>query len=100
MDYLGIAEDLQSALADYTHRDQANQELGQDLRAARDPGDASTNTRVVASDPARARLAGDAGRAGGDRAYLDAVAATVKYLLGTAPRPDDPTTRATEDHRA
>ena len=32
VDYLGIAEDLKSALADYTKRDQENQDLGQDLR--------------------------------------------------------------------
>ncbi len=32
VDYLGIAEDLKSALADYTKRDQDHQGLGQDLR--------------------------------------------------------------------
>jgi type I restriction enzyme R subunit len=32
VDYLGIAEELKSALADYTSRDQKNQGMGQDLR--------------------------------------------------------------------
>ena len=32
VDYIGIAEDLKSALADYTQRDRDNQEIGEDVR--------------------------------------------------------------------
>lgn len=87
VDYLGIAEDLKSALADYTVRDQRNQELGQDLREKAIPAMIEKH-EVVASilhghDWRKTLAAGD------PKAFLNALTATVEYLIaqhpGTAP---------------
>ncbi|MGR7027221.1 type I restriction endonuclease subunit R [Geodermatophilus sp. URMC 62] len=95
VDYLGIAEDLKSALKDYTKRDQENEELGQDVRAQALPALLETHevvTAILHGIDWRARLA-----AGGPKAFLHALTATVEHLLaqhpGTAARPctkDDP----------
>ena len=87
VDYLGIAEDLKTALADYTQRDRANQELGQDLREQAIPAlveEHEVVTSMLSGYDWRALLA-----RGGDKAYLRAVAATVDYLLGQHPGPDN-----------
>ncbi|MGB7961838.1 MAG: type I restriction endonuclease subunit R [Propionicimonas sp.] len=87
VDYLGIAEDLKSALVDYTNRDQANQELGEDLRARAIPAMVEQHEIVdgiLTGFDWRKRIA-----AGGDKAYLRAVAATVNWLLGAHPGPED-----------
>ena len=92
VDYLGIAEDLRAALADYTDRDRAGQEMGQDLRAAAIPQMLAEHDIVVGI------LSGVAWRqmlaTPGDRSYLRAVVATVDWLLGAHPGdPADPCTR-------
>ena len=91
VDYLGIAEDLRAALADYTDRDRRGQEMGQDLHAEAIPAMLAEHDIVVgilAEFDWRALLAD-----GGDKAYLREVAATVNYLLGAHPGPvDDPCT--------
>ena len=83
VDYLGIAEDLKSALADYTRRDRENQELGQDLREQAIPAlleEHEIVTSILSGYDWREALA-----EGGDRAYLRAVAGTVNWLLGHHP---------------
>jgi type I restriction enzyme R subunit len=87
VDYLGIAEDLKSALADYTVRDQKNQELGQDLREKAIPAMVEKHevvANILHGHDWRQTLA-----AGGPKAFLNALTATVEYLIsqhpGTAP---------------
>jgi type I restriction enzyme, R subunit len=83
VDYLGIAEDLKSALADYTKRDQDNQELGQDLRERAIPAlveEHEVVCTILNGYPWRQTLA-----RGGDQAYLRAVAGTADWLLGFHP---------------
>ena len=94
VDYLGIAEDLRTALADYTQRDRDSEEMGQDLRAQAIPAMLEKHGVVVSIlygfdwRPLLAKT--------GSGAYLNAVAATVDYLLGTHPGPEgDP---CTPDH--
>jgi type I restriction enzyme R subunit len=79
VDYLGIAEDLKSALADYTVRDQKNQELGQDIRIQAIPAMLAKHDVVCSilhGTPWREGLA-----AGGPKAFLDTLTSTVEYLL-------------------
>ena len=94
VDYLGIAEDLKSALADYTKRDQDNQDLGQDLREQAIPALVEEHEIVCAildGYPWRQTLA-----RGGDQAYLRAVAGTADWLLGYHPGlPEAPCTKET-----
>jgi type I restriction enzyme, R subunit len=92
VDYLGIAEDLKSALADYTMRDRENQDLGQDLREQAIPALAEEHEivcSILSGYPWRQALA-----RGGDRAYLRAVAGTADWLLGYHPGlPESPCTK-------
>jgi len=85
VDYLGIAEDLKSALADYTARDQENQELGQDLRAKSIPA------MIAQHDVVCTILHGTKWRAGlasgSPKAFLDTLTATVEYLLAQHKEP-------------
>ena len=79
VDYLGIAEDLKSALAAYTTRDQANQELGQDIRIKAIPAMLAKHDvvdHILAGTPWRKGLA-----SGGPKAFLDTLTMTVEYLL-------------------
>jgi type I restriction enzyme, R subunit len=89
VDYLGIAEDLKSALADYTKRDQDHQGLGQDLREQAIPSlleEHEIVCSILSGYPWRQKLAG-----GGDKAYLRAVAGTADWLLGYHPgSPESP----------
>ena len=83
VDYLGIAEDLKSALADYTKRDRANHDLGQDLREQAIPAlleEHEIVCTILNGYPWRQALA-----RGGDQAYLRAVAGTADWLLGYHP---------------
>ena len=83
VDYLGIAEDLRLALADYTKRDHDSEQMGQDLLVQAIPAMLEKHGVVVSilhGFDWRARLAQT-----GSGAYLNAVAATVDYLLGTHP---------------
>ena len=94
VDYLGIAEDLKSALADYTKRDQENQDLGQDLREQAIPALVEEHEivcTILSGYPWRQALA-----RGGDQAYLRAVAGTADWLLGYHPGlPESPCTKET-----
>jgi len=94
VDYLGIAEDLKSALADYTKRDQENRDLCQDLREQAIPALVEEHgivCSILSGYPWRQALA-----RGGDRAYLRAVAGTADWLLGYHPGlPESPCTRET-----
>ncbi len=94
VDYLGIAEDLKTALADYTSRDRENQELGQDVRVQALPALLETHGVVVDLLHGldwRERLA-----AGGPKAYLNALTATADHLLGAHPGPAErPCTKET-----
>lgn len=83
VDYLGIAEDLKLALADYTVRDQTNQEMGQDIAVQAIPGMQAKHDVVVNIMHGfswREQLA-----EGGPRAFLDALTGAVEYLLSKHP---------------
>ena len=83
VDYLGIAEDLKAALADYTSRDQDNEELGQDLREKAIPAMVSKHEvvcTILHSYDWRATLS-----AGGPKAFLNALTGTVELLLAQHP---------------
>lgn len=83
VDYLGIAEDLKLALADYTDRDQATQELGQDISVQAIPGMKAKHDVVVNilhEYNWRQQLAEK-----GPRAFLNALTGTVEFLLSKHP---------------
>ena len=87
VDYLGIAEDLKAALADYTVRDQDNEEIGQDLRAKAIPAMLAKHHVVVTilhGFDWRTRL-----QAGDSKAFLNTLTATVEYLLAQHPGTGD-----------
>jgi type I restriction enzyme R subunit len=92
VDYLGIAEDLKTALADYTKRDQENEEVGQDLREQAIPAlveEHEVVCSILDGYPWHQALA-----RGGDQAYLRAVAGTADWLLGFHPGlPESPCTK-------
>jgi type I restriction enzyme R subunit len=81
VDYLGIAEDLKSALSDYTSRDQENQELGQDLRIQAIPAMVSKHEVVCSILHGYEWRKGLAG--GGPKAFIDTLSGTVESLLST-----------------
>ena len=83
VDYLGIAEDLKSALADYTARDQKGQELGQDLRDQAIP--AMLEKHEVVANILHGRDWRTTLAAGGPKAFLDTLTATVEYLIAQHP---------------
>ena len=83
VDYLGIAEDLKIALADYTIRDQSNQEMGQDLRAQAIP--AMQSKHHVVATILHGFLWREGLKAGGPKAFLNTLTATVEFLLEKHP---------------
>jgi type I restriction enzyme R subunit len=83
VDYLGIAEDLKIALADYTVRDQSNQEMGQDLRVQAIPAMQSKHevvANILHGFDWRTGL-----KAGEPKSFLNTLTATVEYLLAKHP---------------
>ena len=81
VDYLGIAEDLKSALSEYTDRDRQNEEMGQDVREQAVPGMIEAHgvvESILHGYPWRDGLA-----AGGPRAFIDTLARVVSDLLAT-----------------
>lgn len=83
VDYLGIADDLKHALADYTSRDRAGQGFGQDIREKAIPGMVEAHeivTTILNDFDWRKRLA-----AGGPKAFLHGLTQTVEYLLAQHP---------------
>ncbi len=92
VDYLGIAEELKSALADYTNRDQQNQGMGQDLRSVAIPS-------MVEKHEVVCGILHDwewrEGLASGDsKAFLNTLTQTVEYLISQHPgTEEDPCTK-------
>jgi len=83
VDYLGIAEELKSALADYTNRDQKNQGMGQDLREQAIPAMVEKHEVVcsILHDwKWREGLA-----AGGAKAFLNTLTESVEHLISQHP---------------
>ena len=94
VDYLGIAEDLRTALGNYTKRDQDNEEMGQALT------DQAIPAMIEKHEVVCTILNGFDWRTpltdGSDKAFLNALSATVNYLLGQHPGP--PNEPCTKDH--
>jgi len=83
VDYIGIAEDLKSALADYTQRDRDNEEMGEDVRAKAIPSMRAEHSVVDAllhGYDWRPLLA-----TGGPKAFLEALAGALNHLLSMSP---------------
>lgn len=82
VDYIGIAEDLKSALADYTQRDRDNEEMGEDLRIKAIPAMRAEHSIVDAL------LHGYNWRsvveAGGPHAFINALAGALDHLLSAS----------------
>jgi len=81
VDYLGIAEDLKSALSEYTDRDRDNEEMGQDVRERAIPGMLEAHhivDSILHGYPWRAGL-----RSGGAKAFLHTLSGTIEYLLAS-----------------
>lgn len=92
VDYLGIAEDLKSALADYTSRDQKTQGLGQDLRITAIP--AMVEKHEVVCTILHGRTWREGLASGGPKAFLNTLTATVEYLISQHPGPvENPCTK-------
>ncbi len=83
VDYIGIADDLKAALAEYTKRDQQNVELGEDLRAA------AVTKMLERHEVVCTILHGhpwrDERASGRDDAFLRALSSTVNWLVGQHP---------------
>lgn len=79
VDYLGIAEDLKSALSEYTDRDREREDLGQDVREQAVPGMLEAHSIVDGI------LHGYHWReglgSGGPRAFINTLCGTIEYLL-------------------
>jgi type I restriction enzyme R subunit len=81
VDYLGIAEDLKSALSEYTARDRDNEEMGQDVRQQAVPGMLEAHgivDSILHGYPWRAGLA-----SGGTKAFLHTLSGAIEHLLGS-----------------
>jgi len=81
VDYLGIAEDLKSALSEYTDRDRDNEEMGQDVREQAVPGMLEAHhivDSILHGYPWRASLA-----SGGAKAFLHTLSGAIEYLLAS-----------------
>jgi type I restriction enzyme R subunit len=81
VDYIGIAEDLKTALAEYTKRDRTNQEVGEDIGAKAIPTMREEHAIVVAllhGYEWRQELA-----SGGSRAFLDALVGALDHLMSS-----------------
>jgi len=81
VDYLGIAEDLKSALSEYTARDRANGEMGQDVREQAVPGMLEAHgivDGILHGYPWRAGL-----KSGGAKAFLHTMSGAIEYLLAS-----------------
>ncbi|SPT53266.1 Type-1 restriction enzyme R protein [Actinomyces bovis] len=79
VDYIGIAEDLKTALGDYTQRDRDNAQVGADIEATAIPemrNEHDIVCSILAPFPWRPLVAEKT-----PRAYINAVMATVEWLL-------------------
>lgn len=79
VDYIGIADDLQAALANYSPRDKENKTAGQDIYKSAVPGAIEKHevvSTILHEYPWRKVLA-----SGGNKAFLDALTGAVNYLL-------------------
>jgi type I restriction enzyme, R subunit len=79
VDYIGIADDLQTALGDYSKRDQQSGEVGQSVEATAVPKAIEkhevVSTMLDAYDWRSVLETGD------DKAYLQAISGTANYIL-------------------
>jgi type I restriction enzyme R subunit len=79
VDYIGIADDLQAALANYSPRDKQNKTAGQDIYKTAVPGVVEKHEvvcTILHDYPWRDTLA-----SGSNKAFLEALTGTVNYLL-------------------
>lgn len=79
VDYIGIADDLQAALANYSPRDKENKTAGQDIYKTAVPGVIEKHevvSTILHAYPWKEALA-----AGSDKAFLNALTGTVDHLL-------------------
>lgn len=83
VDYLGIAEELKSALADYTNRDQKNQGMGQDLREQAIP--AMVEKHEVVCSILHERKWREGLATGGAKAFLNTLTQSVEHLISQHP---------------
>jgi type I restriction enzyme R subunit len=81
VDYIGIAESLQAALADYTDRDRARQEVGAPVAEALVLLEEKVEVlnEILHGSPWRQAL-----ESGSDRAKVEAIMAALEHLLGSA----------------
>jgi type I restriction enzyme, R subunit len=81
VDYIGIAESLRAALADYTDRDQARQEVGAPVEEALAllEENHQIHCELLYGCPWREAL-----DSGSDRARIEAIMAALQHLLGAA----------------
>ena len=92
VDYLGIAEELKNALADYTNRDQKKQGMGQDLREVAIPAMLEKHEIVCSILHDLAWREGLA--SGGAKAFLNTLTQSVEYLISQHPGTEsDPCTK-------
>lgn len=81
VDYLGIAEDLKSALSEYTDRDREREDLGQDVREQAVPGMLEAHS-IVDGILHGYRWREGLG-SGGPRAFINTLSGTIEYLLAS-----------------
>lgn len=81
VDYLGIAEDLKSALSEYTDRDREREDLGQDVREQAVPG--MLEARSVVDAILHGYKWRDGLGSGGPRAFINTLSGTIEYLLAS-----------------
>ncbi len=92
VDYLGIAEELKNALADYTNRDQKNQGMGQDLREVAIP--AMLEKHEIVCSILHDWAWRDGLASGGTKAFLNTLTQSVEYLISQHPGTEsDPCTK-------
>ncbi|MFQ6226276.1 type I restriction endonuclease subunit R [Nocardia sp. NPDC002869] len=87
IDYIGIAENLKSALNTYTKRDKESRAVGDDVRRSAIPEMLAEHS--VVSDLLHGIDWLTILESGGDKAFLHAVAATVDHLLESQRNHDD-----------
>lgn len=79
VDYLGIAEDLKSALSEYTDRDREREDLGQDVREQAVPG--MLEAHSIVDGILHGYRWRDGLRSGGPRAFINTLSGAIEYLL-------------------
>lgn len=81
VDYLGIAEDLKSALSEYTDRDREREDLGQDVREQAVPG--MLEAHSIVDGILHGYRWRDGLGSGGPRAFINTLSGTIECLLAS-----------------